>query len=105
MGPTSANRSPARLVFVRTPEGKERLRRAIFRGNMDNTISASVTATDVQDMAFYDALARLFPHGDARSWFIGSEAEIAETAFRNATLQGGYLNLAERALGLDAGPM
>jgi 3-hydroxypropanoate dehydrogenase len=105
MGPTSANCLPARFVFLRTKEGKERLKPALAPTNVDKTMSAPVTVIVAQDMAFYDKLPHTFPHADARSWFVGNEDLIASTAFRNATLQGGYLILAARALGLDAGPM
>ena len=105
MGPTSANCFPARFVFVRTPEGKEKLRPALSRGNTDKTMSAPVTVIVAHDMKFYDKLPELFPHTDARPWFTGSDAMIHETAFRNGTLQGGYLIMAARALGLDCGPM
>jgi 3-hydroxypropanoate dehydrogenase len=104
-GPTSANCSPARFVFIRTPEGKEKLRPALSSGNLDKTMSAPVTVIVAEDKAFYDRLPRLFPHGDAKSWFTSSPELAAETAFRNASLQGAYLILAARALGLDAGPM
>ncbi|MGC3985410.1 MAG: malonic semialdehyde reductase [Pseudorhodoferax sp.] len=105
MGPTSANCSPARFVFVRTPEGKARLAPALSKGNLDKTMAAPVTVVVAWDTAFYEQLPRLFPHADARSWFTGSPAAAHETAFRNASLQAGYLILAARALGLDAGPM
>ena len=106
MGPTSANSSPMRLVFVRSKEGKERLRPALSEGNLLKTMAAPVTAIVAYDLAFYELLPRLFPHApDARSWFAGKEAAIAETAFRNGSLQGAYLILALRALGLDCGPM
>ena len=106
MGPTSANCSPMRLVFVLSPEGKERLRPALSEGNLAKTMAAPVTAIVAYDLEFYEHLPRLFPHApDARSWFAGKEAVIAETAFRNGTLQGAYLILALRALGLDCGPM
>ncbi|MBV9784420.1 MAG: malonic semialdehyde reductase [Acidisphaera sp.] len=105
LGPTSANSSPARFIFVRSPEGKERLRPALSAGNLDKTMSAPVTAIVAYDPRFYDNLPRLFPHADARSWFSGNEALAEETAFRNGTLQGAYLILAARALGLDCGPM
>jgi 3-hydroxypropanoate dehydrogenase len=104
-GPTSANCSPARFVFVRTPEGKERLKPALSAGNIEKTMTAPVTVIVAYDPQFYDHLPRLFPHADARSWFSGNAALAEETAFRNGTLQGGYLILAARALGLDAGPM
>ncbi|MBB5404289.1 malonic semialdehyde reductase [Paraburkholderia youngii] len=105
LGPTSANSSPGRFVFVRTPEGKEKLRPALSSGNLEKTMAAPVTVIVAMDMAFYEQLPKLFPHADARSWFVGNERLIADTAFRNSTLQGGYLILAARALGLDTGPM
>ncbi|MEX3899044.1 malonic semialdehyde reductase [Paraburkholderia sp. BR10954] len=105
LGPTSANSSPGRFVFVRTPEGKEKLRPALSAGNLEKTMAAPVTVIVAMDMAFYEQLPKLFPHADARSWFVGNERLIANTAFRNSTLQGGYLILAARALGLDTGPM
>ncbi|EEA03196.1 nitroreductase [Burkholderia sp. H160] len=105
LGPTSANSSPGRFVFVKTPEGKEKLRPAMSPGNLEKTMAAPVTVIVGMDMAFYEHLPKLFPHVDARSWFVGNERFIADTAFRNSTLQGGYLILAARALGLDTGPM
>ncbi len=106
MSPTSANGSPARLVFVKSPEAKQRLKPLLSDGNRDKTMSAPVTAIIGYDLKFYDHMSRLFPHEpDARSWFSGSEAHARTTAFRNGTLQGAYLILAARALGLDAGPM
>ena len=105
MGPTSANCCPARLLFVRSPEAKQRLRPALAPGNVDKTTAAPVTVVVAQDMEFYEQLPRLFPHADARSWFAGKERLVEETAFRNSTLQGGYLILAARALGLDCGPL
>lgn len=105
MGPTSANCSPGRFVFVRTPEGKQRLAPALSKGNLEKTMSAPVTVIAAWDKAFYEALPRLFPHGDAKSWFTGSPEVAHETAFRNGTLQAAYLLLAARSLGLDAGPM
>lgn len=104
-GPTSANCSPGRFVFVRTPEGKARLAPALSKGNLEKTMNAPVTVIAAWDSAFYDKLPTLFPHADARSWFTGSVEAARETAFRNATLQAAYLLLAARALGLDAGPM
>lgn len=104
-GPTSANCSPARFVFVRSAEGKEKLRPALSAGNLAKTMAAPVCVIVAQDLEFYEQLGVLFPHVDAKPWFTGS-AQVAETtAFRNATLQGAYLILAARALGLDAGPM
>jgi len=105
LGPTSANCSPGRFVFVKSPAAKEKLRPALSPGNVDKTMAAPVTVIVGMDMAFYEHLPKLFPHADARSWFAGNDKAIADTAFRNSTLQGGYLILAARALGLDAGPM
>lgn len=104
-GPTSANCSPARFVFVKSPEAKARLKEALTPGNVEKTMAAPVTVIVGQDLAFPDTLPQLFPHADARSWFVGDDALIESTAFRNATLQGAYLILAARALGLDTGPM
>ena len=105
LGPTSANSSPARFVFLRTPEARERLRPALSAGNLDKTLAAPVVAIVAYDPRFYDKLPELFPHADARSWFAGNDALAEETAFRNSTLQGAYLIMAARAIGLDAGPM
>ncbi len=105
MGPTSANCSPARFVFVRTPEGKEKLRPALSSGNLEKTMKAPVTVIVGEDTMFYEKLPTLFPIADARSWFTSSAEMAKETAFRNSTLQGAYLILAARALGLGAGPM
>ncbi|TWB22472.1 MULTISPECIES: malonic semialdehyde reductase [Nitrospirillum] len=104
-GPTSANCSPARVVFVTSAEGKERLKPALSGNNTEKTMKAPVTAIIGHDLAFYDQLPRLFPHADARSWFTSSEELARTTAFRNGTLQGAYLMLAARSLGLDCGPM
>ena len=104
-GPTSANSSPARFLFVRSDEARSRLIACLNPGNVQKVREAPVTAIIGMDMAFHDRLPFLFPHTDARSWFAGNEAKIAETAFRNSSLQGGYLILAARALGLDCGPM
>ena len=105
MGPTSANCSPARVLFVTSAAGKERLRSALSQGNLAKTMAAPVTAIVGYDLDFIDHLARLFPHADARSWFAGNEPLIETTAFRNGSLQGAYLILTARALGLDCGPM
>jgi 3-hydroxypropanoate dehydrogenase len=105
MGPTSANCSPMRVVFVRSKEAKERLKPALLPQNVEKTMAAPVTAIVGYDLAFPELLPRLFPHADARSWFVGNQPLIEVTAFRNGTLQGGYLILAARALGLDCGPM
>jgi 3-hydroxypropanoate dehydrogenase len=104
--PTSANSSPARIAFVRTPEGKARLEACMNPGsNRQKVREAPVTAVVGMDMAFYERLPQLFPHADARAWFVGKPAHIEATAFRNSSLQGGYLMIAARALGLDCGPM
>ncbi len=105
MGPTSANCSPGRFVFVRSPEAKEKLRPALSSGNLEKTMAAPVTVIAAIDSEFYEKLPMLFPHADARSWFTSSPAVAEETAFRNGTLQAGYLILAARALGLDTGAM
>ena len=106
MGPTSANCSPARFIFVVSPEGKEKLKPALSAGNLAKTISAPVTAIIGYDTKFYELLPELFPHDKAApSWFSGNEALAQETAFRNGTLQAAYLMIAARSLGLDCGPM
>jgi 3-hydroxypropanoate dehydrogenase len=104
-GPTSANCSPARFVFVRSGAAKEKLLACMDQGNREKTQQAPVTAIIGMDMAFYEKLPQLFPHTDARSWFVGQPAKIEATAFRNSSLQGGYFILAARAVGLDCGPM
>ena len=105
MAPTSANCSPARLLFVKSAEAKEKLRPHLSAGNLDKTMTAPVTAIIAYDLKFYDHLPKLFPHADAKSWFTSSETHANTTAFRNGTLQGAYLILACRALGLDCGGM
>lgn len=104
-GPTSANSSPARIVFVKSEAGKAKLLECVSAGNLDKVRTAPVTAIVAMDMAFYDQLPELFPHTDARAWFVGNEASIQATAFRNSSLQGAYLMMAARAMGLDCGPM
>ena len=104
-GPTSANSSPARFVFLTSPEAKERLRPALAAGNLDKTMAAPVTAIIAYDTEFHEKLPKLFPHRDMRSAFSGNSSLIEQTAFRNGTLQGGYFILAARSLGLDCGPM
>ena len=104
-GPTSANSSPARIVFVASPEAKARLLECMTPGNTEKTRQAPVNAIIGMDMAFYEKLPQLFPHADAKPWFEGKPDHIAATAFRNSSLQGAYLILAARALGLDCGPM
>jgi 3-hydroxypropanoate dehydrogenase len=105
MGPTSANCSPARFVFVMTPAGKERLKTTLAPGNVDQTMSAPLTVIVGSDQEFHEKLPQLYPHTDARAWFAGNDELIRSTAFRNSSLQGAYLILAARALGLDCGPM
>ncbi len=103
--PTSANCCPARFVFVRSAEAKQRLLPLMAPGNVEKTRTAPVTVIVAHDMEFYEKLPKLYPPADARSWFVGNQPLIDTTAFRNGTLQGAYLLLAARALGLDAGPM
>jgi 3-hydroxypropanoate dehydrogenase len=103
--PTSANCSPARFTFVKSAEAKEKLRPALSEGNLAKTMAAPVTVIVSADYAFYEKLPELFPHTDARSWFVGNPALIESTAKRNSVLQGGYFILAARAMGLDCGPM
>ena len=105
MGPTSANCSPLRIVYVKSQAAKERLKPALIEGNVDKTMAAPVTAVLGHDLEFYEQLPKLFPHTDARSWFLGNDDLIEATAFRNGSLQGAYFILAARALGLDCGPM
>jgi 3-hydroxypropanoate dehydrogenase len=105
MGPTSANISPLRIVFVRGSEAKLRLKGALAPGNVDKTMAAPVTAILGHDSKFYDLLPRLFPHADAKAWFVGNEAFANDTAYKNGTLQVAYFILALRAVGLDTGPM
>lgn len=106
MGPTSANCSPARIVFVKSKEAKEKLKPALSGGNLAKTMAAPVTAIIGYDMHFYEKMPQLFPHDlSARSWFDKDEATAFSGAFRNGTLQGAYLMLSARAYGLDCGPM
>jgi 3-hydroxypropanoate dehydrogenase len=106
MGPTSANCSPARFLFLRTSEQKQKLAPALSSGNLEKTMAAPVTAIVAYDPSFYDKLPKLFPHNpDVRSWFTSNDSLAATTAFRNGTLQGAYLILAARAVGLDTGAM
>ena len=104
-GPTAANACPARFKFVRSAEAKAQLAGCAALSNVAKIDQAPVTVIVGMDMAFYEQLPKLFPHADARAWFVGKDAAIQETAMRNASLQGGYLILAARALGLDCGPM
>ncbi|WP_292970446.1 malonic semialdehyde reductase [Pantoea sp. UBA4549] len=105
LGPTSANCSPGRFVFVTSAEGKAKLKPALSSGNVDKIMSAPVTVIVAWDPEFFEQLPKLFPFGDARNWFTSSPELTKETAFRNSSLQAGYMILAARSLGLDAGPM
>ncbi len=106
MGPTSANMCPMRIVFVKSREGKERLKPALSAGNVDKTMAAPVTAIFAMDIKFFELLPKLFPHADAKSWFKDMPvAALESTALRNGSLQAAYFMLAARSLGLDCGPM
>ncbi len=104
-GPTSANCSPMRVLFVVSKEAKERLKPCLIPTNVDKTMAAPATAIIAYDTRFHEHLPTLFPHTDAKSWFDGNPALIEETAFRNSSLQGAYLIISARSLGLDCGPM
>lgn len=105
-GPTSANCSPARILFLRSDDAKQRLKPALSAGNSAKTMAAPVVAVIGYDLEFYEKLPQLFPHNlDARNWFAGNEQAIFTTAFRNSSLQGAYFMLAARSVGLDCGPM
>ena len=104
-GPTSANCLPARIIWCVSQESKEKLAALSMPANATKILSAPATAIIGMDMEFYEQLPELFPHADARSWFVGNDAMIEATAFRNSSLQGGYFALAARALGLDVGAM
>jgi 3-hydroxypropanoate dehydrogenase len=105
-GPTSANCSPARYYFVQSPAAKEKLRPCLLSGNVDKTMTAPWTVIIAWDEAFYDKVPQLFPHNPgARAWFADAADGGFDAAFRNGTLQGAYLMLAARSLGLDCGPM
>lgn len=104
-GPTAANSCPLRVVFIRSPEAKEKLRPTLAPGNVDKMLSAPVTALLGRDLEFHEHLPKLFPHTDAKSWFEGNEPLIEQSATLNAALQAAYLIVAARALGLDCGPM
>ena len=107
-GPTSANTTPMRVVFVKTPEAKQRLKPALLAGNVEKTMVAPVCAIIADDMKFYEFIPRLFPHNPQFAELFkqpGKEEFTRTHAFRNSTLQGAYMIIAARALGLDAGPM
>ncbi|PVH27635.1 malonic semialdehyde reductase [Pararhodobacter oceanensis] len=105
MGATSMNCSPARFFFITSPEGKAKLTPALKPKNVAKMLSAPVTVVIAEDLAFWERLDVLFPHEDRKPLFRGKSAYIRETAARNATLQGGYMMIAARAMGLDCGPM
>ena len=105
MAPTSANGSPARFIFINSEAGREKLKPFLLPNNVSKVMTAPVTAIIGYDLEFYEKLPVLFPHVDARSWFAGNERLAEATAFRNSSLQGAYLIMAARALGLDCGPM
>ncbi len=106
MGPTSANCSPARIVFVQSDEAKQKLKPLLMEGNQEKTMAAPVCAIIGHDLEFYEKIPELFPHNpDAKNWFNGSPEFAEQTAFRNGSLQGAYFMIAARALGLDCGPM
>lgn len=104
-GPTSANCLPARLVWCASDGAKEKLAALVAPTNADKIRNAPVSVIIGMDLEFYEQLPELFPHADAKSWFVGNEDLISKTAFRNSSLQGAYFILAARALGLDTGPM
>ena len=104
-GPTSANSSPARFVFITSDDAKAKLKHALSPGNVEKTMTAPVTVVVGHDPKFYDQLPKLFPQTDARSWFAGNWSLADTTAMRNGTLQGAYMIIAARALGLDVGAM
>jgi len=105
LGPTSANGSPARFVFLTTPAAKARLKPVLAAGNVEKTMAAPVTVIIAWDTEFHENLPKLFPQADVRSYFVGNKPLIEENAFRNSSLQAAYFILAARALGLDCGPM
>lgn len=104
-GPTSANQLPARIVWCTSDEAKQKLAACASGTNAPKILAAPVTAIIGMDLEFYEQLPMLFPHADARAWFVGNDALIQTSAFRNSTLQGAYFLLAARAIGLDTGPM
>ncbi len=106
MGPTSANMSPMRIVFVKSKEAKEKLKPTLSPGNVEKTMQAPVTAIIAMDIHFYEKLPKLFPHADAKAWFKDlPQSELETQSLRNSSLQGAYFIIAARALGLDCGPM
>ena len=104
-GPTSANCSPARFIFVTSPDAKEKLLAGVSAGNVEKTRQAPVSVIVGMDTEFFNKLPQLFPHTDARAWFVGNQPNIDATALRNSSMQGAYLIMAARSLGLDCGAM
>ena len=104
-GPTSANSCPARWVFVKSEEAKQRLKPSLQEGNIEKSMTAPVVAIIGMDMEFYEEFGTLFPHTDAKSWYAGKPDKIKESAFRDSSLQAAYMILAARSIGLDCGPM
>lgn len=104
-GPTSANSCPARFVFVKSDEAKQRLKPSLQEGNIEKSMTAPVVVIIGMDMEFYEEFTTLFPHADAKSWYEGKPEKIKESAFRDSSLQAAYLMLAARSIGLDCGPM
>src|SRR5882724_3235925 len=105
MGPTSANSSPMRILFLKSEEAKARLLPALAPTNVEKSRTAPIVAIVAYDTEFYEKLPKLYPPADARSWFVGNQQLIDDTAFRNSSLQGAYFIIAARAVGLDCGPM
>src|SRR5258707_150139 len=105
MGPTSANSCPMRILFLKSEEAKARLYPALAPTNVEKSRTAPIVAIIAYDTEFYEKLPKLYPPADARSWFVGNQPLIDETAFRNGSLQGAYFIIAARAVGLDCGPM
>ena len=105
MAPTSANMQPSRIIWVKSEDAKKKLADCASEGNTDKILTAPVTAIIGYDIDFHEELPWLFPHTDAKSWFEGDEEGRKEGAFRNSSLQGAYLIIAARAVGLDCGPM
>lgn len=105
MGPTGANCCPARIHFVRSDAARDKLLTCVNEGNVEKCRTAPIVAIIGMDMEFYEKLPKLFPHTDARSWYVGNDDAIYNTAFRNSTLQAAYFMMAARSLGLDCGPM
>lgn len=105
MGPTSANCCPARFLFLTSAEAKAELKPTLSSGNIEKTMTAPLTVLVATDQKFYDQFVTLFPHADAKSWFMSSPEFAAETGLRNSSMQAAYLIMACRSLGLDIGPM